>query len=63
MEFPFPRQEGGREDVLDEITDWIKTYQDVADWIVGLDVSGHASMPWACVKFFVEVRKVPIIPR
>jgi hypothetical protein len=49
-------------DVLEKITEWIKTYQDVADWIVGLDVSGHASTIWACVKFFVEVRKISILP-
>jgi hypothetical protein len=43
-------------ELLDKITGWIQKFQDVADWIVSLDVSGHASMPWACVKFFVEVR-------
>jgi hypothetical protein len=49
-------------DVLDKITKWIKTYQNVADCIVSLDASGHASMPWACVKFFVGVRKISILP-
>lgn len=43
-------------DLLEKIMGWILKCQDVADWIVSLDVSGHASMPWACVKFFVEVR-------
>ena len=46
-------------DLLDKITGWIQKFQDVADWIVSLDVSGHASMPWACVKFFLEVRTIP----
>jgi hypothetical protein len=45
-------------DVLDQITHWIKKFEEVADWIVSLDVSGHASMPWSCVKFFIEVSRL-----
>lgn len=45
-------------DLLEKIMGWIQKFQDMADWIVSLDVSGHASMPWACVKFFVEVRTI-----
>jgi hypothetical protein len=41
---------------FDKIVSSIKKFQDAADFLVSLDASGHAAMPWAGVKFFLSVR-------
>lgn len=41
--------------VLQNILEWTQKFQKVIDFAVSMDVSGHAALPWACVKFFLEV--------
>jgi hypothetical protein len=42
-------------DVLQNILNWTKKFQQVAEFVVGLDVSGHAAIPWSAIKFFLDV--------
>ena len=42
-------------DVIGNILKWIKKFQKVIDFAVSMDMSGHAALPWACVKFVLEV--------
>jgi hypothetical protein len=42
-------------DVLQHILDWTKKFEQVAEFVVGLDVSGHAAIPWSAIKFFLDV--------
>lgn len=41
--------------VFDNIVDSITKFQDAADFLVSLDASGHAALPWAGVKFFISI--------
>jgi hypothetical protein len=41
--------------VFEKIVDSITKFQDAADFLVSLDASGHAALPWAGVKFFLSV--------
>jgi hypothetical protein len=42
-------------DVLQSILSWTKKFEQVAEFVVGLDVSGHAAIPWSAIKFFIDV--------
>lgn len=42
-------------DVLQSILSWTKKFEQVAEFVVGLDVSGHAAIPWSAIKFFLDV--------
>jgi hypothetical protein len=42
-------------DVFDKLVGAITKFQDAADFLVSLDASGHAALPWAGVKFFLSV--------
>jgi hypothetical protein len=42
-------------DVFNKIVDSITKFQDAADFLVSLDATGHAALPWAGVKFFLSV--------
>jgi hypothetical protein len=42
-------------DLLDEKTGWIQEFSDMADWIVSLDLNGHAALLRSCANFFVEI--------
>lgn len=44
-------------DVLESIISWVERFKQVVDSIVSMDVSGHAALPWACLKFCLEVCK------
>ena len=46
--------------VFDKIVDYITKFQDGVDFLVSLDASGHAALPWAGVKFLLSVRR-PLI--
>jgi hypothetical protein len=41
--------------VLSNIMEWIDKFKNCVEFGVSLDTSGHAAMPWSCVKFFLEV--------
>jgi hypothetical protein len=44
-------------DICDKIIDWVTKFEDIGDALISLlDVSGHAALPWAGVKFVLEVR-------
>jgi hypothetical protein len=45
-------------DVLSRILKWTKKFQEAAEFIVGLDVSGHAAIPWSAIKFFLDVSRL-----
>ena len=42
-------------DVFNKIISSITKFQGAADFLVSLDTSGHAALPWAGVKFFLSV--------
>jgi len=42
-------------DVFNKIVDSVTKFQNAADFLVSLDASGHAALPWAGVKFFLSV--------
>lgn len=42
-------------DVLESIIWWTEKFKQVVDFAVSMDVTGHAALPWACVKFCLEV--------
>jgi hypothetical protein len=46
-------------DILESIISWIEKFKEIVDSIVSMDVSGHAALPWACVKFCLEVDTCP----
>jgi hypothetical protein len=41
--------------VLGRVMKWIDKFKNVIAFGVSLDTSGHAALPWACVKFVLEV--------
>lgn len=43
-------------DVLENIISWTEKFKQIVDFAVSMDVTGHAALPWACVKFCLEVR-------
>jgi hypothetical protein len=43
-------------DVLANIISWTEKFKQVVDFAVSMDATGHAALPWACVKFCLEVR-------
>lgn len=43
-------------DVLESIISWTEKFKQVVDFAVSMDATGHAALPWACVKFCLEVR-------
>jgi hypothetical protein len=45
-------------DVFDKMVDAIAKFQDAADFLVSLDASGHAALPWTGVKFFLSVSHI-----
>jgi hypothetical protein len=53
--FNFRGKEVVVRDILSCIVDWTKKSEQVIDFVVGMDVSGHAALPWSFVKFFLEV--------
>jgi hypothetical protein len=42
-------------DLFQKIVDSIKKVQNAVDFVVSLDVTGHAALPWAGVKFFLDL--------
>jgi hypothetical protein len=42
-------------DLCDKIIHWTTKFEEVGDFIVSMDVTGHAALPWAAVKFVIEV--------
>jgi hypothetical protein len=42
-------------EIFDKIVNSIVKFQEAADFLVSLDASGHAALPWAIVKFFLSV--------
>jgi hypothetical protein len=42
-------------EVLQNIMKWTEKFQKIVDFAVSMDVSGHAALPWACIKFCLEV--------
>jgi hypothetical protein len=42
-------------DVLENIISWTEKFKQVVDFAVSMDATGHAALPWACVKFCLEV--------
>jgi hypothetical protein len=44
-------------DLCDKILDWTQKFEKVGDFLASMDVSGHAALPWAGVKFVLEVTK------
>jgi hypothetical protein len=42
-------------DLCDKILGWTQKFEQVGDFLVSMDVSGHAALPWAGVKFVLEV--------
>ena len=42
-------------EVFNKIVSSITKFQDAADFLVSLDATGHAALPWAGVKFFLSV--------
>jgi hypothetical protein len=42
-------------DVLKSIISWTEKFNHVVTFAVSMDASGHAALPWACVKFFLVV--------
>jgi hypothetical protein len=53
--FKFRGKEVNVRHLLSNIMEWINKFKDCVDFGVSLDTSGHAAMPWSCVKFFLEV--------
>jgi hypothetical protein len=43
-------------DVFSNIVGFIKAFQKVVDSVVSLDLSGKAALPWAAIKFLLDVR-------
>ena len=43
-------------DVFTKIVKWTKKFEEAGDFLVSMDVSGHAAMPWSIVKFVIDVR-------
>lgn len=41
-------------DVLESIISWTEKFKEVVDFAVSMDATGHAALPWACVKFCFE---------
>ncbi|KAH7074344.1 hypothetical protein BKA63DRAFT_312072 [Paraphoma chrysanthemicola] len=42
-------------DVLANIISWTEKFKQVVDFAVSMDATGHAALPWACVKFCLEI--------
>jgi hypothetical protein len=42
-------------DLCDKIIHWTTKFEEVGDFLVSMDVTGHAALPWAAVKFVIEV--------
>jgi hypothetical protein len=42
-------------DLCDKILGWTQKFEQVGDFLVSMDASGHAALPWAGVKFVLEV--------
>lgn len=42
-------------DILESIISWTEKFKQAVDFAVSMDVTGHAALPWACVKFCLEV--------
>lgn len=42
-------------DLCDKILGWTQKFEQVGDFLASMDVSGHAALPWAGVKFVLEV--------
>ena len=42
-------------DVLNKILTWVDKFKTVMDMVVQYD-PGHAALPWACVRFILQVR-------
>jgi hypothetical protein len=42
-------------EIFAKIVDSITKFQDAVDFLVSMDASGHAALPWAGVKFFLSV--------
>jgi hypothetical protein len=54
----YTRKDGKRvsfRSIFDKIVKWIEKFQDTMDFFVSLDVSGHATLPWAGVKMCLKV--------
>ena len=43
-------------DVCEKIVKWVNTFKEVGDAAVQYD-PGHAALPWAAIRFFLQVRK------
>lgn len=47
-------------DVLQKLVKWVRYFRATGDNMVQYD-PGHAAVPWACVRFILEVRSPPLI--
>jgi len=44
-------------DQLEKVAEWVNKFKDVGDNAVQYD-PGHAALPWAGVRFFLQVRRI-----
>jgi hypothetical protein len=58
--FSFKGNQVAVRDVLKSIISWTEKFKRVVDFAVSMDASGHAALPWACVKFCLEVGDQPV---
>jgi hypothetical protein len=47
--------------VFDKIVSWINKFKGIGD-ILGQFDPVHASLPWAAIRFFLQVEQSPFIP-
>jgi hypothetical protein len=48
-------------DVFDKIVSWINKFKEIGEFVAQLDPV-HASLPWAAIRFFLQVEQSPVIP-
>ena len=58
--FSFKGNQIAVRDVLKSIISWTEKFRQVVDFAVSMDASGHAALPWACVKFCLVVGDQPV---
>jgi hypothetical protein len=60
--FSFKGHQIAVRDVLKRIISWTEKFRGVVDFAVSMDVSGHAALPWACIKFCLVVSAQSVLP-
>ena len=53
--FKFKGKEIHIRQVLGNVMKWVQKFEKIVDFGVSLDKSGHSAMPWAIIKFVLEV--------